>query len=267
MKKHLLVTDLDGTLLNSDHKISEYNYNQIKKFQQQGGLFTFATGRMNETVHPFIHELDITIPVITYNGVQIFCPVEKKVLYEKSFTLSKAMYDQLVETSTTLVEVLLFFNHQACTVRKGPLIKEFEQKEKVSCRVMELDYNPETVTKIIFLSKERNKLEDLKIFFEKTFDGISVVFSETNYLEILPENASKGEALKEMKKHCALTDVNTVGFGNNLNDISLLQTVNIGVAVKNAVDGLLGVADHISRYSNNEGAVGQYIESLLNTSR
>src|SRR5699024_3653842 len=111
-------------------------------------------------------------------------------------TISKVMYDQLVETSTTLVEVLLFFNHQVCTVRKGPLIKEFEKKEKVSCRVMELDHNPETVTKIIFMSKERNKLENLKASYEKNIAVISVFFSEVDNLKIVPENVSNGEALK-----------------------------------------------------------------------
>lgn len=267
MRNYLLVTDLDGTLLNSDHKISEYNCNQIKRFQQKDGLFTFATGRMNETVLQFIKELNITIPVITYNGVQIYCPVENKVLYEKCFVFSEEMYDQLVVSSHTFAEVLFYYNNQVFTTKRGKLIEEFEQKENVSCRIIEFEHIPKEVTKIVILSNERDKLEHLETFIPKIFKGISLVFSESNYLEILPERASKGEALKELKKRYALTNVHTVGFGNNLNDIPLLKAANLGIAVKNAEDGLLEVADQISMYSNNEDAVGQYIECLLDTAK
>lgn len=263
LKRYLIVTDLDGTLLNSDHEISEDNYNRIKHFKRENGLFTFATGRMNETVRQFIKELNITIPVITYNGAQVFCPVDHKVLYEKTFALSKEMYDQLVAASKSFAEILFFYNNQVFTTRKGGLIKEFELKEKVTCKLMELDQIPEMVTKIMVMSKENDQLEQLETYFNNRFTEVSLMYSQSDYLEILPKNTSKGEALREVKKNIALTDVYTVGFGNNLNDISLLEAVDLGIAVQNAEEGLLEVADQISTYSNNEGAVGRYIESLL----
>src|SRR5699024_3860678 len=163
MKKYFLVTDLDGTLLNSNHEISEYNYKQIKQFQQKNGLFTFATGRMNESVYQFIKELNITIPVITYNGAQVFCPLENKVIYERSFVLSKEMYNQLVEAS--FAEVLFYYNDQAFALRQGDLIKEFEQKEKVTCKLMQSEEIPNKVTKIMLLSHDRGKLEELEMSF------------------------------------------------------------------------------------------------------
>lgn len=261
MKKYFLVTDLDGTLLNSNHEISEYNYKQIKQFQQKNGLFKFATGRMNDSVYRFIKELNITIPVITYNGAQVFCPLENKVIYEKSFVLSKEMYNQLAEVS--FAEIIFYYDDQAFTLKKDDLIKEFEQKEKVTCKVMASEKIPEKVTKIMLLSEDRRKLEELEIDFKARFESVSFIFSESNYLEILPKNVSKGEALKEVKRLYELKDIYTVGFGNNLNDISLLEAANQGIAVKNSVTGLLDVADQVSPYTNNEHAVGHYIESLL----
>ena len=231
------------------------------------GYSPLRQGRMNETVHQFITGLNITIPVITYNGAQVFCPVKNEVLYEKSFALSKGMYDQLVAASNSFAEILFFYNNEVFTIRKGELTKEFEQKEKVTCKMMELDQIPEIVTKIMVISKEKRKLEQLEASFQNRFQGIGFMYSQSDYLEILPENASKGEALREMKKYCDLTDLYTIGFGNNLNDISLLKSTHLGIAVQNAEDGLLEVADQISGYSNNEGAVGRYIESLLTAPR
>ena len=61
----LLVTDLDGTLLNNQHEISEQNSESIKKFQSNGGLITFATGRMEETTFQYIEKLGIDLPIIS----------------------------------------------------------------------------------------------------------------------------------------------------------------------------------------------------------
>ena len=60
----LLVSDLDGTLLDDDHNISSDNKDAIKKLEDAGGLFTFATGRMENSTIQYIEELEIDIPVI-----------------------------------------------------------------------------------------------------------------------------------------------------------------------------------------------------------
>lgn len=266
MKGRLIVTDLDGTLLNDHHEVSDSDCDWIETFKKHDGLFTVATGRMNEAVGQFIKELNITVPIITYNGAQIYCPEKNKVLYEKSLSLSTAMIKQLIVAAQSFAEILIFYNDHVFTFKQGKLIKQFEQKEQVKSKTITVKQIPLTVTKVVIMSNEKRKLAQFETLFKQLSHHSNLTYSEPNYLEILPENVSKGEALRELKERFSLQDMNTVAFGNNLNDVSLLQEANVGVAVKNADDGLLNVADHISCYTNNEGAVGRYIETLLTKS-
>ena len=71
MKAKLFVTDMDGTLLNSQRKITDKVKLAIKKAVKAGVIFTVATGRMHISALPYVQELGIDVPVITYNGALI----------------------------------------------------------------------------------------------------------------------------------------------------------------------------------------------------
>ena len=80
---YLLVSDMDGTLLNSKGKLSEENKRAIEYFVDNGGQFTLATGRMLPSVKRHIHKLKVTLPVIMYNGTKIYDFSNDEVIYEK----------------------------------------------------------------------------------------------------------------------------------------------------------------------------------------
>ncbi|HEY5523718.1 MAG TPA: HAD-IIB family hydrolase, partial [Clostridium sp.] len=69
---YLLVSDMDGTLLNSEKKISKRNLKAIEYFVNEGGKFTVATGRMVQSVEMFINQLKIELPTILHNGAKIY---------------------------------------------------------------------------------------------------------------------------------------------------------------------------------------------------
>ncbi len=68
----MLVTDMDGTLLDGKSRISEGNRRAIKRFIAGGGLFTVATGRMFKAVEPYLPALPMNVPAIVYNGAAIY---------------------------------------------------------------------------------------------------------------------------------------------------------------------------------------------------
>ena len=114
------------------------------------------------------------------------------------------------------------------------------------------------------MSKARKDLENFATTLTDKFKTLTLVFSQMEYLEILPVATSKGEALKELINLCQLTDAYTIGFGDNFNDIPLLTASDLGIAVSNAEPQLKKVADHTSQYTNDQDAVGHYIQGLLN---
>lgn len=263
MRRQLIVTDLDGTLLNGDHEVSAFDREWIDTFQKNNGRFTFATGRMNASVGHLVKECHVTMPIITYNGAQMYCPVENKRIYAKSFTLSKMMKKLLMVAARTFAEVLFFANDHVYTLGKGRQIHAFEQKEKIDCTLITADEIPLHMTKIIVMSEEADTLTRFEQQCTELFSQVDFVYSEPNYLEILPEAVSKGIALARLKEYVGLEDYHTTGFGNHLNDMSLLQAADTGVAVKNAEERLKEVADEIAPHTNEAGAVGHYIKQLF----
>ena len=80
---YLLVSDMDGTLLNSKGKLSEENKKAIEYFVDNGGQFTLATGRMLPSVKRHIHKMKVTLPVIMYNGTKVYDFNNNEVIWER----------------------------------------------------------------------------------------------------------------------------------------------------------------------------------------
>lgn len=82
---YLLVSDMDGTLLNSKGKLSEENKKAIEYFVDNGGQFTLATGRMLPSIKRHIHKMKVTLPVIMYNGTKVYDFNSDEVIWGKVF--------------------------------------------------------------------------------------------------------------------------------------------------------------------------------------
>ncbi len=77
----LFVSDLDGTLLRGDQSLSKKTIHYLKSFISEGMLFTFATARSITASKLFLDETGIKLPVILYNGAQIYCPVKQDYIH------------------------------------------------------------------------------------------------------------------------------------------------------------------------------------------
>lgn len=269
MNRTLIISDLDGTLLNNDSKISKTNEKWIKRFKNQGGLFTFATGRMEKSIYPYIEKLEIDVPVIVYNGAMVYCPITNKALYKKELYVSQSMWNELLNNGLE-VGVFIYKDSKPYVLKRNFIVDEFEKKEKVNCELGRLeDFIDVTVTKILVIMREKSRHEDvpeLKDMEKRLIEGkfeCDTVFSESNYLEILPKGSSKGAALNELANYLNDSDLKIIAIGDNLNDIPLLKSADIGIAVQNARSGLKEVADKIVEQSNDEDAVAHVISELI----
>ncbi|HIV75480.1 MAG TPA: Cof-type HAD-IIB family hydrolase [Candidatus Pseudogracilibacillus intestinigallinarum] len=262
-EQQLIVTDLDGTLLNDDHQVPQYVKESIDLFQKNNGIFTFATGRMNESVQKFALECQIKVPIITYNGAQLYCPVTERIVYEKTYAISTKLEQFLIEVYRTFAEVLIFSDGVIYTFKKGAHIKAFEKKENVRCEIISEKDIPREVTKIIIISDNKGDLAMCEKICMGTFHEVELTYSEPNFLEILPLHTSKGIALHYLKSYLQMDGCYTTTFGNHLNDISLFQASECGVAVQNAIEEVKENADIVLQDTNVEGAIGYYIENKL----
>ncbi|WP_179136140.1 HAD family hydrolase [Paenibacillus sp. 32352] len=265
MKKILLISDLDGTLLNQTHQISPENENAIRRFKEMGGLFTLATGRMEAAVEPFIQKLGIDVPVILYNGAKIVDPVTKKVLYEKQLTIPLSLWSRFMASLTEAddMALLVYRDGQVYAPVRNAVLEKHEKKDGVVCLPFTDDLIAGPVTKVMIISDSVQQANELEQAVLNSGLPCEMVYSESNYLEILPQHATKGTALEELVRILQIDQPYTIAVGDNLNDLAMIRQADLGYAVENAHPQLAAAADAVTVHHERHAIaaiIGDYIE-------
>lgn len=242
----LAVFDLDGTLVRRDLTIAKTSLSGLHSLQRQGLQVTVATGRILKAAAPYIHQARIDLPVILYNGSIVLDPCSKKVLYERRIQRSHAIAAlNCVRAYPVDPQLYLQPTDEVFFVEKlTPLTAAFTQKDGIAAQVVGnlenfLDVDP---LKILIIG-ERSDLLQLKDQMLNQGLQLDPVLSEHNFLELLPPGSSKGAALAQL---CASLDIplsRVVAFGDNLNDVEMLQAAGLGVAMASGAEGLKNQAD------------------------
>ena len=282
----LIASDMDGTLLNHNHKIPKENVKLINFAKNQGIEFVVATGRAYYEALPALNEENINCDVISFNGGIVYdkngniisiTPMLPKDLYYtieilKSFDISYQLYTKntiyttSIETDINAYIDLIRSNGYEPDVEH--LRAEAQQKldagyitevENIELYLNEKENPP---IKIIAISNDISKLENAaKLLLENK--SISVTSSGANNIEIMHKNATKGEALKEIAKIYGINLENAVAIGDNLNDQAMLDIVGYSVAMKNGNTILKEQAKYVTNKTNSEGGVADTIFKLI----
>ena len=256
-KGKLLVCDMDGTLLNSRHQVSEENRKALQHFVRNGGLFTVATGRNEISVRDFIHELPICAPVIVYNGASIYDFPSGRIFWHRYLDNSaKAIVEELMNVFPELgVEV--YQGEDIYFVRENEITFDHLSRETFVPVRIPLSEVPFPWVKVL-LAWDNKNLKEVEEYLNKKQLGFRHVFSEPFFLELLNFEATKGHALKELTGILGIPASSVIAMGDNPNDEELLEFAGTGIAVSNAHDVLKRVANLFCCH-HDENAVSQVI--------
>ena len=282
----LIASDMDGTLLNHNHKIPKENVKLINFAKNQGIEFVVATGRAYYEALPALNEENINCDVISFNGGIVYdkngniisiTPMLPKDLYYtieilKSFDISYQLYTKNT-IYTTSIETDI--NAYIDLIRSNGYEPDVEHLRAEAQQKLEVGYITEVENielylnekenppiKIIAISNDISKLENAaKLLSENT--SISVTSSGANNIEIMHKNATKGTALKEIAKIYGINLENAVAIGDNLNDQAMLDIVGYSVAMKNGNIKLKEQAKYVTEKTNSEGGVADTIFKLI----
>lgn len=259
-KIKLIATDLDGTLLNSNKEISQYNQKIIKKLINEYNInFILSSGRPYEGIKNYNKILENNNLSIIFNGASIV-DNSGKVIYKQ--TVEENYAKTIIKLSEKYdVCVHVYDNGKYIVSKEDFPIKSYVQIEKTVNVVVGLentdDYN---FDKILILG-QRDILEKLK----KEIDSLNCVhtcFSGDLFLEAINKEANKGNALKRLCKIKKIDIKETITFGDNFNDIEMIEYSGIGVAMGNAEEKVKQKADYIT-LSNEEDGVGKFLSDLF----
>lgn len=263
MKYKLIVSDIDGTLVNSRRQISERTKVAIRKFQSLGGVFAIATGRIEESAKSYYDELQLNSPAILYNGAKIVELRNNKCLMEN--ILEEEHFNQAVKLlSERDCSVVVYSNGKAYVSQMNDTIRTYMEKDGVLCiQVDDFMSGIEGKPNKILIIGNNSIFEE----FVKAFESVcsmkpNTVRSEAEYLEILPRNTSKGEALKNLAELLRIPMEQIAAAGDNMNDYEMLKEAGLGIAVSNAAPRLFTAADLIAK-SNDEDGIAEIIERII----
>jgi len=282
----LIASDMDGTLLNSDHKIPKENIELIKFAQKNGIQFVVATGRAYYEALPALNDENIKCDVISFNGGIIYdktgniiniTPMKLKDLYYtieilKSLEISyqlytkNTIYTNSIETDITAYIDLIRANgeepneqHLRREAKNRLALGHITEVDNIELYLNQED-NP--AIKVIGISNDLEKLKHATELLSGN-DNISVTSSGANNVEIMDKKATKGEALKIVADIHDINLKNAIAIGDNLNDQAMLDIVEYSIAMKNGNKELQNNAKFITEKTNSEGGVADSVMKLL----
>ena len=264
MKYKLLVTDIDGTLTDKTHRIVPLNRKAIYKAKELGLYVTLASGRRPESAKEFVLDLDIKYPVIVYNGAGIYDFQKDKFLHKEILDKSSALFAISLLNSYPDLNPFLYYDHGSYVREENEVVREYRKKDRIDLIFRE---------DLVALVKEESPIKIMIIGDRKLLDQfyddyisfdplVNLTNSEINYLEILPENASKGNMLKKLVDYLDISLSEVIAVGDKDNDISMIEIAGLGVAVENASPKLKEKAKYIVS-SSKDGGVWDIIDKIL----
>ena len=261
-KKVLIVTDLDGTLLDDDKNIAPEDIAAINEFRAGGGRFAAATGRGVAMAKRIIDELDIRTPCVIFNGAAVYDFVSDKFLWHSDMPDISNTYIRMLEREFPDIGVEILHEKEVYVTDNNQTVVEHMAFEKLIPTYRKLEDVPNEGRLKVLIAYPPDRIQQVIDFTrENCSKDVNWVHSSPMYYEMLPEGVSKASGVKKLTGLPELRDKFVAAAGDYGNDRAMIAEADLGVAVGNALDSFKEAADLIVR-DNNHAPISQMIEYI-----
>ena len=270
MNIRLVVSDIDGTLMNRNNQFSERTIRAIEKTIQSGVNFILATGRGPGLIPGPLQQIEGIRYAVVENGAGIWDLAEKKFLYRKKLehNAAKSMLELL--DGTGYVE--LFVN--------GECFIDYKQLRQLPNDFHDQNFVPyfrenhtavENLVQATELLEETEKInffylgeaeEKRLLTWLRTQQTFAITSSMDGNVEVQSISENKGRALLQVCEKLSIAPSEVVAFGDGSNDFEMLEAAGMGVAMGNAGEALKTIANAVTD-SNEEDGVAQFLEKYV----
>ena len=282
----LIASDMDGTLLNSNHKISKENLEAIKKAESMGVKFTIATGRRFEDVKPLIDENDLKCQCIALNGGE-YIDEEGKVLEgiyidrkEASQIIDMIIKENIVAEIYTNQGLYSVNTKEEALTEVAYRIKAFDPKTSFEEAIKYAETHPHFLDLKYIKDIDEFLNSDIKIgkfvaFYNdeettikvkrklEAIERLAISSTFTKNIEINNKEAQKGLILAKVAEKMGIRRDEVMVIGDSFNDYSMFTEFPVSFAMENAVPQIKEVAKYITDTNDNAG-VAKAIYKILN---
>ncbi len=258
----LICTDLDGTLV-SRGVISKENLDAIEYFKSEGGAFTFITGRVPTTSTHLAATIKPNVPVGCINGGGLYDFSQNKYLWHAELSRKALDVLEYIDKNTENIGFQVNTPDKIYFCREDPVMQSFRRGTGVPDLRKHYRDIDEILVKIVFGSVRGESIPKIRQLFEEhPFSSeFDFVRSEEPLCEILPKGTNKGLGLLKLTEILGIDPRRTVAIGDYDNDIAMIKTAGVGIAVANASPAAKEAADIIT-VSNHEHAIARIISEI-----
>lgn len=276
--KTLYISDMDGTLLQSNGKMSEYTKAKLNEFYEKGIPFAVATARSMVSATPLLEGVHFAAPIVLMNGVFVYDTETKKAVkyheiehsalqkildcfYEKKLHPFMFLYGDDYKLSIKYTEFDNDGMKEFYDMRVDMLEGRFTQTDDLTN--IEKGQHPVYVNYYALPEFLDDVVEELKKIPEIDFAYYKDSYSDDWLIEIYSHTASKANGAREAARIVGAEKI--TAFGDNLNDIIMLNAADTAVAVENAVPQVKEIADVIIGINNDDSVVNFIAQNVDKT--
>lgn len=265
MEQKLIAIDLDGTTLNAQSQLSQRTKEVLHRAGKAGHVVSIATGRPFRMSENFYKQLGLKSPMVNFNGALVHLPYqqwapESETLFNREivFEIAKQKNDLQLDfvaaenRETFFIDSLEAFPPNVF-INEKPSEDNLLTNMKTNPTSMLVQTRPELAKEVADkLISQYSDYVDVR-----TWGGPNAI------LEIVAKGIQKARGVKIIADSLQIDRSNIIAFGDEHNDVEMLEYAGLGVAMANGSDGAKAVANDVTEKTNDEDGLACYLENHL----
>lgn len=257
----IIFSDIDGTFLNSRHEVLPGTERAVRQLVAAGTPVVLVSARMPEAILPITEKMGIEIPLISYSGALVLTRTGEMLYSHTMPAEPTARILAAIEKRWPAVTLNYYAGHhwyvkdtQAPAVQREERITSAASEQADFAALMAQGILPH---KILCMSEPAVN-EAMERELTAAFPELNVVRSCDILLEIMDKGITKSQGIAVLLKHFGLVAADALAFGDNYNDVDMLEFVGTGVAMGNAPQDIKAIADAVTATNDEEG-IAKYL--------
>lgn len=260
----IIFSDIDGTLLNQEHQVTPATARAIKACVDKGLYFVPVSARMPEAIRPIIDEIGIPSPIIAYNGALIQAQdgtvVDSKIM---AMTEVLSVCHTIEKLGQDLAWNIYSYKAWYSSQQAHNLVHNEEVVVGLKSQIADLDQLAslkEAHKVLVMCPPERT--EQVLQALKEDYPDLSIAKSLPHLIEVMATGIDKGQAVKALADYYYVPISETMAFGDNYNDLEMLETVGQGILMGNAPQALQERIGKVTLDHNHDG-IAQVLEKEI----
>lgn len=267
MNQKLIAIDLDGTTLNNNSELTEETIQTLQALDKQGHKIAIVTGRPYRSSKEIYSQLNLGGPIANFNGALCHIPDQPDwdgqyhITLDTDFVLDLVSFIETLPVDYLMVEGTELMYSNTRQLPDSPYYPKDQQallitpttqlKEKATAVALFSDVALQDDIKTKILNRYNHQIE------VRTWGG------SFPCLEVVTSGIHKAKAVEHLSRYYNIPREDILAFGDEDNDMEMIQYAGVGVAMKNGIDELKAVADVITPFSNDENGLAKYLQDYF----